>query len=63
MKAENYVALTSEMRNSTQFKNTLTNYIKSDVVTKRLALLPVEYDTNGLLFTKARLHMMILVNG
>ena len=37
---------------STQFKNTLTNYTKADIITKIL-----DWDKNGLLFIK-RLHVM-----
>ena len=47
MKVEIYIGLNSEMNK--QFKNVLTNYIKSDILTKRLVLLPVDWDKNGLL--------------
>ena len=57
MKFENYIGLNSEMRINTQFKNVITKYTNSDIVTKRLVLLPVDWDKNGLLFTK-RLHIM-----
>ena len=52
MKVKIYIALKSEMRITTQFKNTLTYYAKSDILTKNLVLLPVDWDKNGLLFTK-----------
>ena len=52
MKVEIYIALNSEMRINTQFETTLTNFIKSDILTKILMLLPVDWDKNGLLFTK-----------
>ena len=45
------------MRVNTQFKNTLVANTKSDILTKRLGLLPVDWDKNNLLFTK-RLHRM-----
>ena len=40
------------MRINTQFKNTLTNHTKSDILTKRLVFLPVDWDENDLLLTK-----------
>ena len=57
MKVETYTALNPELRINTQFKNILTNYTKSDILTNRFVLLPADYDTNRLLFTKW-LHMM-----
>ena len=62
MKVETYIALNSDMRIKTQFKNTLTNYSKSDILKKRLVLLPVDWDENGILFTK-RLHTMNKIIG
>ena len=50
------------MRINTQFKNMLTNNSNSDILTKRLVLLPVDWDTNGLLFTK-RLHIVNKILG
>ena len=50
MKVEIYIGVNSEMRINTHFKNTLTNYTKSDALTNRLVLLPVDWDKNGLLF-------------
>ena len=44
------------------FKNKLTNYTKSEILTKRLMLLPVDWDRNGLLFTM-RLNMMNKIIG
>ena len=40
---------TSDICIKTQFKNTLNNYTKSDILTKRLVLLPVDWDANSLL--------------
>ena len=57
MKVEIYIGLISEMRINTQFKNTLANYTKSDILIKTLALLPEDWDENGLLFMK-RLHIV-----
>ena len=57
MKVDVYIALNAEMRINTQFENTLANYIESDILTKRLVLLPVDCFEKGLLFTK-RLYMM-----
>ena len=45
------------MRINIQFKYTLTNHNISDILTKNLMLLPVDWDKNGLLLTK-RLHVM-----
>ena len=56
MKAEIYIDLNSEMHLNTQFKNILTNYTKFYLKRKRLVLLPVDWDKNGLLFTK-RIHI------
>ena len=52
MKVKTYIAITSEICINTQFKNTLTYFIKSDLTSKRLVFLPVDWDKNGLLFTK-----------
>ena len=57
MKNEIYIAFNPEILMNTQFKITFTNYTKSDISTKGSALLPVDWDKNGLLFTK-RLHIM-----
>ena len=51
MKVEAYITVISEMRFNTQQKNTLTNYTKYDISTKKTVLLPVYYVKNGLLFT------------
>ena len=56
MKVEIYIDLKSEMHLNTQFKKTLTNYTKFFLIRKRLVLLPVDWDKNGLLFTK-RIHI------
>ena len=52
MEVTTYITLSSEMRINTQLNNTLTTYIKSNLLTKRLVLLPVDWDKNCLLFTK-----------
>ena len=57
MKVGIHVALYSDIYINTQFKNTLTDYTKSDILTKVSVLLPVEWVKDGLLFKK-RLHMM-----
>ena len=57
MKAKIFFALNSEIHINTHFKNIWTNYIRSDVLTKRSVLLPVDWNKTGLLFTK-RLHIM-----
>ena len=44
------------MQINTKFKSTLSNGAKSDLLTKRLVWVPVNWDENGILFTK-RLHM------
>ena len=41
MKAKIYIVLVSEMSINTKFENTLTNYTKSDILTKISVLLPV----------------------
>ena len=38
-------------KTKSSFKNTLTDYSYSDILTKSLLLLPVDYDENGLMFT------------
>ena len=43
-------------------KNTLTSYTNSDISTKIIVLLPVDWDKNGLLIIK-RLHMMNKIIG
>ena len=62
MKVKNFFALTSEMRTNTQFKNIVMNFTKTDLLTKRLVLLPASWDKYGLLFKK-RLDMMIKIIG
>ena len=52
MKVEIYIVLYYGMHIYTQFKNPLTNYTKSELLRKRLVLLPVDLDQNGLLLTK-----------
>ena len=49
MKVKNYGGLNFDICIKTQSKNTLINYIKSGILKKRLVLLPVDWDTNGLL--------------
>ena len=49
MKIEIYIGLNSELGVNKHFKNVLTNYTKSDILTKRFVLLPVDWDKNGLL--------------
>ena len=62
MKFQTYTGLNSDLRIKIQFQNTLTNYSKSDILKKRLVLLPVDWDENGILFTK-RLHTMNKIIG
>ena len=62
MKVKSYISLHSDMCTKTQFKNTLTNYTNSETLTKILVLLLVDWDKNGLQFTK-RLHMMNMFIG
>ena len=62
MKVGIHLGLNSEICINTQFKDTLANYSKIDILTKRLALLPVDWGKNGLLFMK-RLKMMIKITG
>ena len=50
MKIKIYIALSSEMRINTQFKNTLTNYTESDILTKRISVAAVDFYKNNLLF-------------
>ena len=57
MKIETYIVLHSDMCINTEFENTLTNFTKTDTLTKRLVLLPVDWDKIGLISTK-RLHIM-----
>ena len=49
MNVEIYSALSSDICIKIQFKNTLTDYTKSDILTKRLVLLNVDWDKNELL--------------
>ena len=58
MKIKLHIALNDDICINTQLEKTLTNYIKSDIKTQRLMLLPVDSDKIGSLFTK-RLHMMV----
>ena len=62
MEVEFYIALTSKMLINTQFKNTRTNHTKSEILTKKLVLRPLDWDKHGLLFTK-RLHIMNKIIG
>ena len=62
MKVENYIGLNSEMHINSHLKNTLTSKTKTDILTKILVLLPVDWDENALLFTK-RLHIMNKIIG
>ena len=57
MKLKLTLALNSEMRVLRKFKNTFTTYTKTNLLEKRLVLLPIDWDTNGLVLIK-RLHMM-----
>ena len=50
IKIKIYINLNLDMRINTLFKNTLTNYNKSDILTKKLVLLPVDFDENSRLF-------------
>ena len=43
VKVKTCIVLTSEMRINTQFKNTLTTFNKSDITTKRIVSLPVDW--------------------
>ena len=52
VKVEIYIVLRSQIFINTQFKKMLTNFTKLDLITKRLVLLPVDWDKNGLLFMK-----------
>ena len=61
MKIKIYIGLNYVMRINTQFKNILTSYTKSDILTKRLGLLP-DWDKICILFTK-RLHIMNKITG
>ena len=61
MKLEINIALNSEMRINAQFKST-RKYSKLDIITKRLVVMPLDLDKNGLLFSK-RLHMMNKIIG
>ena len=62
MKVEIYIGLNSEMRIRTKFKNILTNYTKSDILTKILVFLPIDWDKKVLLISK-RLHIMNKIIG
>ena len=44
MKVENNIALNSEMTINTQFKNTLSNYTESCIITTTLVLLHVDWE-------------------
>ena len=46
MEIEVYIVLISVMHVKAQFKNTITDFIKSDILTRRLVLLPVDWDKN-----------------
>ena len=60
MKVESYISLNSEKRINTQFEHTSTYNTKSDKSTKRLVLLPTDWDENGSLITK-QLHIMMKI--
>ena len=62
MKVEIYIGLNCKTGINTQFKNTLKNYVESDIITQRLVLLSVDWDENGLLITE-RLHLMNKIIG
>ena len=49
-----YSALDSEVRINTTFKNTLTSLTESDISTKKLVLLPADWNENASLFTTWR---------
>ena len=60
MRVSEYIASNSEidfMRTNAQFKNTLNNYTKPDILTKRLVLLHIDWDKSALLLTK-RIHIV-----
>ena len=50
MKVKLHTSLNNEICINKQCENTSTNYPKSDITTQRFALLPVDWDNNGLLF-------------
>ena len=54
--SRNLYCSSSEMLINTQLKNTANNFSKSNILTKRSVLPPVEWDKNGLLYTM-RHHM------
>ena len=62
MKNKIFIALNSEIRTNTEFKNTLTDHNKSDILTKRSVLLPVDGDKNGLLITKKLLMITKIIS-
>ena len=57
MKVKFYITLNSEMHINTTFKKTLAKYFKPDIFTRRSVLLPVDWDRNGLPFTKRLCHV------
>ena len=58
MKVKLHIFLNNEICINTQFQNTLTNFIKSEISTQIFVLLSIVWARNGLLFAK-QLHMMI----
>ena len=48
MKVKIYIAISCDICINTQFKSTSTNNVKSDIITKWLALLPVDWNKNCL---------------
>ena len=62
MKVQIYIGLNSEIHFNTQFKTCLPTVPNPICKQNKLVLLPVDWDENGLLFTK-RLHMMNKIIG
>ena len=57
MKVKIFCALNFEMCINTEFKNTLANYTKSDILRKKSMLQPADWEKNDLLFNK-QLHVL-----
>ena len=57
-----FISENSDLRIYTQFENSLSNYTETDILPKRLLLLPVVSDNNYSLFSK-RLHTMNKIIG
>ena len=49
MKVEIYIATNSDICINAQYKNSITDYTKSDILAKTLVLLPVDWDKNSLI--------------